>query len=58
MRYQYIVIRTDGRPYTINSDNDLFDKGWYALANTHHLNWAFVQQWDNGRHVSTIHNRV
>ena len=56
LRYEYIVIRTDGRPFTIRSNDDLFDNGWHALAQRNSLNWLFVQQWDNGRHMSTIYN--
>lgn len=56
MKYQYTVIRTDGRPYTITSDNDLFDHGWHELAITNNLNWLFVQQWVDNRHMSTIYN--
>lgn len=56
MEYEYHVIRHDGRPFTILSNKDLFDSGWYKLAQDYDLDWVFVQQWKGGRHVSTVHN--
>ena len=56
MKYEYHVIRHDGQPFTIQSDTDLFDNGWHKLANDYGLDWVFVQQWQNGKHLSTVHN--